>query len=131
MAVLEWRSDFSIGNDAVDNDHQHLIGKINQIYAALADTTDSLSIETMLEELQTDISEHFALEELLMHQSGFAEYEMHRQDHETLLDQINDMVFSFSEDPGAGRELLLSQLSDWFATHFTTFDARLHNQLGA
>jgi hemerythrin len=129
--VLEWRSDFSIGNEAVDNDHQHLISRINQIYAALAETADSLSIETMLEELQVDISEHFALEELLMHQAGFGEYEHHKKDHESLLDQINDMIFHFSEDPQAGRELLLSQLSDWFARHFTTFDARLHNQLGA
>lgn len=129
--MLEWRRDYSVGNDAVDNDHQSLIEKINQIYAGLHESADTIAIETMLEELQTDISEHFALEELLMHQAGFSEYEHHKKDHESLLDQINDMIFHFSEDPQAGRELLLKQLSDWFAHHFTTFDVRLHDQLGA
>lgn len=131
MSLLEWRSEFSVGNDAVDHDHKSLICKINLIYGSLGLQMDVMKVEAMLDDLQADISEHFALEELLMHQAGFGEYETHKQDHESLLDQINDLIFSFTEDPQVGRELLISQLSDWFGRHFTTFDARLHNQLGA
>ena len=131
MSLLEWRNEYAVGNDAVDHDHRNLIDKINAIYGSLGLQMDILKVEAMLSDLQADISEHFALEELLMHQAGFVEYETHKQDHESLLDQINDLIFSFSEDPHAGRELLTSQLSDWFGRHFTTFDARLHNQLEA
>ena len=62
-------------------------------------------------------------------QAGFGEYESHKRDHESLLDQINDMIFSFTEDPITGREMLTNELSGWFGRHFTTFDTRLHNQL--
>lgn len=129
MSLLKWRNEFSVGNAAVDQDHKNLIKKINQLYGSLGHDMDSLKVEAMLDDLQADISEHFALEELLMHQAGFGEYESHKRDHESLLDQINDMIFSFTEDPITGREMLTNELSGWFGRHFTTFDTRLHNQL--
>jgi len=130
MAQIEWRPEYSIGNTAVDQEHESLIMQINQIYERLGQPLDTQAIESMLGDIQADISTHFALEELLMQEAGYAEYEDHRQDHERLLDQIHDLVFHFAEDPESGRELLIEKLSDWFSQHFTSFDARLHKQLG-
>ena len=130
MAQLEWKQEYAIGNDSIDTDHEQIIEQINHLYKQLSLPMDALSIEAVLTDIQTDISAHFALEELLMHKANYAEYEAHRSDHEILLDQINDMVFSFAEDPEAGRELLMNKLSDWFGDHFLSFDARLHHQLG-
>lgn len=129
MAQIEWREEYSVGNSAIDGEHKQLIEQINHMYELLAQSKDTLKIEIMLDQIQTDISAHFALEELLMAKAAFTEYEEHRKDHETLLDHINDMVFSFSEDPETGRQILKDNLSNWFARHFVTFDARLHNQL--
>lgn len=130
MAQIEWKAEYAVGNAAVDQEHELLIAQINQIYDQLALPLDAVGIETLLADLQADISTHFALEELLMEEAGFAEYEAHRQDHERLLDQIHDMMFYFSEDPEEGREMLKNSLSDWFSQHFRGFDARLHGQLG-
>jgi hemerythrin len=130
MAKIEWREEFSVGNAAVDQEHEHLIAQTNQLYEQLSLSLDVETIEAMLNDLQDDISTHFALEELLMEEAGFAEYEAHRQHHEQLLDQINDLIFQFTEDPEQGREVLINTLSDWFGHHLTSFDARLHGQLG-
>lgn len=130
MAQIEWTEEFSVGNASIDQEHEALIAQINQIYEQLSQAIDTETIESMLEELQADISTHFAVEELLMHEAGFAELEAHREDHEHLLDQIHDMIFDFAEDPDKGRELLVNRLSDWFSNHFKGFDARLHDQLG-
>ncbi len=129
MAKIEWRDEFSVGNVVIDREHKNLIEQINGLYELLFHSTDSLKIESLLDDIHANISAHFAFEELLMSEAAFAEYEEHRKDHETLLDQINDMVFSFSEDPETGRQLLKDKMSNWFANHFVTFDARLHNQL--
>jgi len=129
MAQIEWKDEFNLGNAAVDEEHKQLIEQINQIYDQIAMPMDVLTIESLLAELQADISAHFALEELLMEQSGYAEFEAHRRDHERLLDDINDLIFQFEEDPEAGKKLLKSTLSDWFGVHFNGFDARLHGQL--
>ena len=130
MAQIEWTPAYSIGNAAVDQEHELLIAQINKLYDQLSLPMDSIAIEAMLADIQEDISAHFALEELLMQKAGFAEYETHKQDHERLLDQIQDMIFHFTEDPDSGKELLAKRLSDWFSHHFKGFDARLHNQLG-
>jgi hemerythrin len=130
MAQIEWKQEFSVGNTAIDNEHEHLIEQINQLYYELGHSADSATIEVMLADIQVDISTHFALEELSMEEAEFAEFEEHREDHQHLLDQIHDMIFSFHEDPDSGRELLINKLSDWFSHHFTSFDTRLHEQLG-
>ncbi|MGA9575717.1 MAG: hemerythrin family protein [Lysobacterales bacterium] len=129
MAQIEWRQEFSVGNAAVDQEHELLIAQINHIYDQLRLPLDIFSIESLLTDLQADISSHFALEELLMEEAGFAEYEAHRQDHQRLLDQINDMIFHFAEDPEEGKHMLKNTLSDWFYHHFKSFDARLHQLL--
>lgn len=129
MAQIEWKEEYSIGNASVDEEHELLITQINKLYQQLNQPLDTMVIESMLSDIQTDISTHFALEELLMQEAGFAEFEDHKQDHERLLDQIGDMIFHFTEDPESGRELLINRLSDWFSNHFRGFDSRLHNQL--
>jgi hemerythrin len=130
MAQIEWRQEFSIGIASVDQEHEKLIAEINQLYDQLRLPLDTETIEAMLDDLEADIAAHFALEELLMQEAGFSEYEDHKQDHERLLDQIHDMKFHFREDPETGRKLLTNGLSDWFSYHFRGFDARLHALLG-
>jgi len=130
MAQIEWKQEYSIGNASIDQEHELLIEQINQLYEQLSLPLDTETIEAMLAEIEDDISTHFALEELLMQEAGYAEFEEHRQDHEHLLEQINDMIFNFAIDPEAGREMLVNRMSDWFSHHFKGFDARLHDQLG-
>lgn len=130
MAQIEWKEEYTIGHASVDRDHELLIGQINQIYEQLRLPMDTVAIESLLAELQADISTHFALEELLMQEAGFAEFEAHREDHERLLDQLHDLIFHFTEDRASGSEMLINRLSDWFSHHFMGFDARLHNELG-
>ena len=130
MTLLEWKPEYSVGNAAVDQEHQHMIGQINELIEQLERQASTLTIEAMLGDIQADISAHFALEELLMRDAGYAEYHDHKEDHEDLLDQIHDLMFSFADDPESGKALLLDRLSGWFAHHFASFDARLHEQLG-
>ena len=130
MALLEWKPEFSVGNASIDHEHQHMIQAINDLYEQLAEPLDAENVEAILGEIHADISAHFALEERLMREADYVEYEDHKADHEDLLDQILDLMDSFFGDPEVGRKLLQTQLSGWFGRHFASFDARLHKQLG-
>ena len=130
MALLEWKPEFSVGNASIDHEHEHMIQAINDLYEQLAEPVDAASVEAVLGEIHADISAHFALEERLMREADYVEYEDHKEDHEDLLDQILELMDGFFEDPEAGQKLLKTQLSDWFGHHFASFDARLHKQLG-
>ena len=130
MALLEWKPEFSVGNASIDHEHEHMIQAINNLYEQLAEPADAEKVEAVLAEIHADISAHFALEERLMREADYVEYEDHKEDHEDLLDQILELMDGFFEDPEAGQKLLKTQLSDWFGRHFASFDARLHKQLG-
>jgi hemerythrin len=130
MSLLEWKPEYSVGNNAIDHEHEQMINQINALYDKLSKPTDIETVEAVLGEIHADISAHFALEERLMREANYVEYIDHKEDHEDLLDQIHDLIDGFYQDPEAGQELLKSHLSNWFGRHFSSFDARLHRHLG-
>ena len=129
MAFLEWKPEFSVGVAAVDNDHRDMIEMINDFYLMAADRTDARTTEDFLGDIHNSISAHFALEESLMQNAAYPEYEKHKEDHEELLDRIRELMDCYAEDPRAGDDKLRQELADWFARHFSSFDARLHRAL--
>ncbi|MGI9232807.1 MAG: bacteriohemerythrin [Woeseiaceae bacterium] len=131
MVLLEWKAEYSVGVASMDDEHREMIALINDVYEKLGSMPDTEAIESCLEEIFNTISLHFALEERIMRDSGYSEYEDHKDDHEELLDEIRDLMDSFATDPDEGARLLRLRLSDWFGKHFASFDARLHGKLGA
>jgi hemerythrin-like metal-binding protein len=130
MSLLEWKPEFSVGIASMDFEHQKMIRMINELYDELMQHKDAESIEQFLGDIHTAINAHFALEERMMREAAYSEYEAHKIDHEELLEQIRDMMDEFRADPENGFDLLRDNLADWFEAHFASFDARLHGQLG-
>ena len=130
MSFLEWKAEFSVGVPSIDDEHRQMIELINAVYAELKDCDDPGSVEGFLGDVYNTIAGHFALEERIMRESAYFEYEAHKDDHEDLLDQIRDMMDAVSDDSKSGLAQLEGRLSSWFGNHFATFDARLHGKLG-
>lgn len=130
MTLLEWKPEFSVGIASMDFEHKKMIGMINEIYDELLTHRDADSIEQFLGDIHTAISAHFALEERMMKEAEYVEYEAHKDDHEELLDEIRDMMDQLQADPEKAFELLRQNLVDWFGKHFATYDARLHGLAG-
>ena len=131
MPLLNWKPEFSVGVDSVDFEHEQMISLINELDDALGLDADTDAIEAYLGEVCSGIAAHFALEERAMRVARYTEYEAHKEDHEDLLDQLRDLMDHYDAEPAVGRKLLQSTLGGWFKEHFSSFDARLHNQLGA
>ena len=130
MKYLKWEDQYSVGVDSIDYEHQNLMDMINMIYAELEDQRDISEIEKTISDVHAEIAAHFALEERLMRNAGYEEYEAHKNDHEILLDQIRNMMDAITNDPEPALDMLSEQLANWFSGHFATFDARLHSKLG-
>ena len=130
MSLLVWKPEYSVGVESVDFEHREMISLINEIYEEMKLRNDADSLEQFLGDVHFAISAHFALEERLMRESQYPEYEAHKEDHEELLDQLRDLMDVMVDEPEQGFELLKERLSKWFESHFATFDARLHGKLG-
>ena len=126
MALIAWRKAFEIGIEAVDHEHRELIELINQLHERLGEGATRETVAEFLGEIHARISAHFALEERVMRELEYDEYADHKDDHETLLDDIRDIMDAFEEGSYADFEADLgAQLETWFGGHFRTKDARL------
>jgi hemerythrin len=130
MSYLEWKEDYSVGIESMDVEHREMIELINRVYDELEGRRDAAAIEGFLGEVHSAISSHFALEERIMREASYEEYDAHKNDHEELLDKILDMMDASFENSETGLVQLEENLSSWFGNHFSTFDARLHGKLG-
>jgi hemerythrin len=129
MTLVEWRDEFKIGIEEIDFEHQELIELINELYAEAKKEDSASAVMDCLEEIFAKISAHFALEEKVMRDLQYDEYEDHKEDHELLLDSIMDIMDEYADDNGLDEEEFADRLNDWFVRHFSTKDARMHRFL--
>ena len=126
MTLINWHDNFSVGVDEVDHEHRELIDEINALHAAMQQGADYESVVNSLGEIYAQIAAHFALEEKMMRNSRYPALAEHKQDHETLLDDLRDIMDEVEDDGTFDEAQLAADLERWFSDHFRTHDAKLH-----
>ena len=129
MNLVEWRDEFKIGIEEVDFEHQELIELINELYSETKKVDSTMAVMDCLGEIFAKISAHFALEEKVMRDLQYDQYEDHKEDHELLLDSIMDIMDEYADDSRLDEEEFADRLNNWFVKHFSTKDARMHKFL--
>ncbi|MCW3781165.1 hemerythrin family protein [Defluviimonas sp. D31] len=130
MAPIAWKPEYSVGDPAVDHEHQELVELVNSAAAAILDGRPGADIDRSFGDLFRAISAHFAHEEKQMRRAEYDQYPPHKADHERLLDALRDIMDDAHDDAEAAAERLTAALEAWFVEHFRTHDARLHRKLG-
>lgn len=130
MTLLEWKEQYSLGNEALDHEHKELIGLINAVHEKIERTGEKgnqVKILDGLAEIQNAVGAHFALEEKEMVVLKYQNFPAHKADHEKLLDEIYDLIETVEDtDVHDIREGLSAILEAWFSIHFQTFDRDFH-----
>lgn len=129
MTPITWRDEYSVGLPDVDHEHRVLIAMINELAAALGPETPRERIVAALGEICSRIAAHFALEEREMRGLDYPGLGEHKRDHESLLEDILDIMADVESPAGYDAAPLQRRLSAWFTEHFRTQDARLHHWL--
>jgi len=127
MTVLQWREEFSVGIEEVDHEHRELIELIRSLQQDLQAGADTDRVIEVLGEIYNQIAAHFALEEKMMRETYYAALADHKEDHETLLDDLRDIMDEVEDDGVLDESQLTDDLNRWFSDHFKTHDAKLHH----
>ena len=123
-----WRDEFSTGIAAIDHEHQELVGLVNHVMILMQGEEPTDVVADALADVNAKITAHFALEELVMREVAYSDYEPHKEDHERLLDDIRDIMDAYEDGSYAERcDEFLQHLTAWFVNHFSTMDAKLHH----
>jgi len=126
MSRLQWRDEFSVGIAEIDHEHRELIELINGLQKDLRARDDVDKILESLGEIYAQIAAHFALEERMMRKTRYPAYAEHKEDHETLMDDLRDIMDGVEDDGILDETQLTDDLDRWFSDHFRTHDAKLH-----
>ena len=130
MALIEWKDEFSVGVSDVDHEHQKLIALINDLHGAMSVDDSDITAMDFLGEIYALVSAHFALEEKIMRDHKYDQYAEHKADHETLLDELRDIMDDYEENAWFSDDAFANAVGNWFTEHFKYRDARLHKHLG-
>lgn len=130
MSLIQWKDEFCVGVAEVDHEHRELVALINSLHDDMRRGASRDAVVEALGEIYAQISAHFALEEKFMRDAGYDGYAEHKEDHESLLDEIRDIMDRVEDDGSYDQKKLSDELERWFTEHFATHDSRLHHALG-
>ena len=126
MSLIEWKDEFDLGIEEVDSEHRALIALINALHDAMYAGAGRGDIVEGISEIYTLVASHFQREEAFMRETRYMAYAEHKEDHEVLLDDLREILDQVRSGGGYAEARLSSDLQYWFAEHFRTHDARLH-----
>ncbi len=122
LPLIIWSAAHEVGIAVIDKQHRKLAGRLNDLSAALRRGDNAAAISDMLASALSYTQHHFATEERLMDEHGFANAAAHRAIHAHLLDDLRN--FSAGCDK---RSLSLTArfLLEWLLRHIDSADREL------
>jgi len=125
MALLHWRDNMSVGVEAVDKDHKHLVDLLNRLHFLVLAGADRPSVGDVLEELLRYTEYHFDREETLMRTCNYPGLQEHQTCHQDLAHRLFEYQKSFEDRPESfDAEAFYDFLSDWLVVHVLEEDMK-------
>jgi hemerythrin len=120
--LFTWSDDYSVNIQAIDEQHKMLIELVNQLHCAIVEHHGKATAREVLERLTEYTRSHFALEERLMSLSHYPEFEVHRQQHRELIEQVQALQRRFYGENKPIAFELLYVLKKWLVQHISASD---------
>lgn len=120
--LFEWADEYNVGVSDIDEQHMELVALINQLHDAIRSRKASRQVRSTLDELVEYTRTHFAIEERLMRESNYPDYESHRSYHEALIDQIRALQAKLDGGEASITFELLHFLRNWLIRHIFEVD---------
>jgi hemerythrin-like metal-binding protein len=123
---LRWKDSFNTGNPALDQQHQTLFALANTLLDKVASRRQQpLVFEAAYDALITETAAHFAYEETLLGELGFANLTHHALQHQMLLMRaraLHQQLQGAPDEAGAEGKLIRFLVAELVAGHLLKAD---------
>lgn len=89
---FHWKGCYSVGNIKLDNDHKMLFEIVQEIFVDSELNIRHEKIKEVLINLYKHLKSHFKYEEKYMRQIKYPDYEKHKIEHDTIMEELNSFV---------------------------------------
>lgn len=122
MALLDWKSEYSVDVQPIDNQHKKLFEMINQLHDAMRSGVGTRLVPVILNNLISYTRDHFADEEKLMVQAKYPGFANHKAEHEKLTSEVVRLAQGLEAGGLVMSAELLDFLQKWLRNHILTTD---------
>ncbi len=133
MHIIKWSSDFALGIDEIDAQHQALVGMINALDATTHEEYSPENMRKLLDELNAYVKDHFGFEERLMAGGGCSQdlVTRHCGEHAYFRSVLRDLTADFENGRTSITVTLIEYLVHWLLHHIVVVDRAMAQQLNA
>ena len=124
MAFMEWKAEYSVGIEKLDNQHKELVRMINDFHEAMKVGKAKEMTGPMLTRLISYTQDHFRTEESLfdLHHYPFAL--AHKTEHQKLVEEITVLLGEFNKGTPMIALRLGEFLGKWLVDHIVGSDRK-------
>lgn len=124
MALFVWSDKYSVNIKEIDNQHQKLVGMLNELHDAMKEGKGNEVLGKTLAELIQYVGVHFSAEERLMNAHAYPEYNEHKAEHVKLTQKVVELQKNFQQGEHVLTVEVLGFLKDWLQTHILGTDKK-------
>jgi hemerythrin len=126
---VEWKDEYSVGIDSIDQQHRRLLNLINQLQTAVDYSTGEQFEREALDELVDYTKTHFTYEEGLMKDNDYPDFEPHKLQHEKMFKKVEEVLSEYEQDHDTAMSNAAEFLKDWLIKHITGTDKEYRSYL--
>lgn len=132
LALILWKTDYSVGDENLDADHIVIISLINQLDETKLSGRNEAAIGPILRTLIGYAVGHFRREEELMHRGHYPGTAAHLDEHHLLEQQLQELhdEYAATADSAVGTEIM-ELLNFWILDHILKCDMGYKGRLAA
>ncbi|HPM43296.1 MAG TPA: bacteriohemerythrin [Candidatus Omnitrophota bacterium] len=124
MPLIDWRPEFSVNIEVIDEQHKKLIDNINILHDAMKEGKAKDILSKIFDGLVEYAVNHFATEEGFFYIYDYPQAEEHKKEHDNFKAKVRDMKAKF-EGGKVGLPIELSDfLRDWLQKHVLDMDRK-------
>jgi hemerythrin len=122
--IVVWDNKYATRIEKIDSQHKHLFDLTNRLYNACFDNDDVL--ETKFKEAMKQMVEyvrfHFDAEQKFLKAIGYPDYQNHKKQHDSLVQDILVAVKDYQEGKKHIPNNFVRTLKDWILSHIAFYD---------
>ena len=124
MVLIEWKDEYSVGIEKIDDQHKTLIEMINDLNEAMLNRIGQETAGEIIESLIYYTDSHFRTEEELFDNFSYPDSASHKKEHSDFVKKVSD----FRKDHESGKiglsVYIIEFLSTWLKNHITGTDMK-------
>jgi len=122
-----WSSALETGHPLIDSQHKELIRMVNELFEECTHGHAADQISKTVDFLFSYTKKHFSEEEALQQQSGYPDYQNHRQLHEDLFKKVAGLSAELKVSGPTPTLInkIIREVGDWLVSHIQHQDTKV------